>query len=46
MGNTSEDVRDKNGNDELKLFLSTNKPYRSVSSQTISSWLVTIFKHA
>ena len=42
----TEDLRDKNGKDELKLFLTVNKPHRPVSSQTISSWLVKVIKHA
>ncbi|MCW4309287.1 MAG: tyrosine-type recombinase/integrase [Candidatus Thiodiazotropha endolucinida] len=33
-------------NDENKLFLSFNKPHKAVSSQTISSWIVSVLKQA
>lgn len=36
----------KDGKDELKLFLSVNKPHKPVSSQTISKWIVNVVKRA
>ena len=33
-------------NGENKLFLSFNKPHKAVSSQTISSWIVSVIRQA
>ena len=33
-------------NDENRLFLSFNKPHKAVTSQTISSWIVSVLKQA
>jgi hypothetical protein len=41
-----EPFRIKDGKDELKLFLTVNKPHRPVSAQTISSWIVKLIKRA
>lgn len=42
----TEKLRDKENYHEFKLFLSTNKPNRPVTSQTISKWIVKIIKMA
>ena len=41
-----EPFRIKDGKDELKLFLTVNKPHRPVSAQTHSSWIVKLIKRA
>lgn len=42
----TENFRRKDEGDELKLFLSVNKPHRPVSCQTISRWIVDTIKLA